>query len=441
MGVSCCLNTTSYSMDKVTHSYKNITPLGGLNFILKAIADKGLYQYLGDQLGARSINAKYSYSDIVLSLFANAVSQGSYISDMAHLKEIYKEQFFQNIPSPDTVEYACQELKTPMIIENTDKGVVHWFNYSDKMNALLIGLAVKSGVLRSSTQGYTLDFDNVVIENDKQDAKLSYKMTKGYHPGLAFIGRIPVHIENHNGNTPATYKQDETLQRCFDNLKKEGVKVTSFRGDAASYQKKVIEVAEANTETFYVRLVNCENFREECGGQKKWENVLINNILKEVATIEYQPFGEEKQYRAVVTRTERKDKQADLISGTAYDYYGIMTNDNVKTNKAVIEFYNQRGDDENSNRYMLNDFNLHHLPFPDMCTNTVFMYLMAICATLFEWTKTILVANKATGIKISMRVKNIFFHYILVAATYIKHARKKIFKIFSTDRVYSVLKI
>jgi hypothetical protein len=32
------------------------------------------------------------------------------------------------------------------------------------------------------------------------------------------------------------------------------------------------------------------------------------------------------------------------------------------------------------------------------------MYLMAMCATLFEWTKTVLVKNKTRGIIINMRV-------------------------------------
>ena len=82
-----------------------------------------------------------------------------------------------------------------------------------------------------------------------------------------------------------------------------------------------------------------------------------------------------------------------MLCGTAYNYYGIITNDKIKDDKSIIEFYNQRGDSENSNRYMLNDFNLHHLPFPDMCTNTAYMYLMAMCTTLFEWVKQILVAN------------------------------------------------
>jgi len=266
---------------------------------------------------------------------------------------------------------------------------------------------------------------------------------KGYHPNLGFIGRIPVHIENHNGNTPAAYEQKQTLERCFENMKKAGVHISNFRADSASYQKEVINLAKQYTDHFYIRLDDCAGVREQCGLVREWKKVIINNIVKEVASIEYIPFastGGTDVYRVVVTRTVKKDKQIDMLCGTAYNYYGIITDDKVTDDKEVIEFYNQRGDSENSNRYMLGDFNLHHLPFPDMCTNTVFMYLMAMCATLFEWIKVVLVDNKAKGVTIIMRTKAICFHYITVASTFIIHAREKILKIFSAYE-YKILQI
>ncbi len=111
-----------------------------------------------------------------------------------------------------------------------------------------------------------------------------------------------------------------------------------------------------------------------------------------------------------------------------------------QTNKEVIEFYNARGDAENSNRYLLNDFNLHHLPFPDMDTNTVFMYLMSMCSTLFEWTKAVLISNKTEHIEQNMRVKAVCFQYITVASVIINHARQKIIHVFSSQE-YKILQI
>ncbi len=428
-------------MDKVTHSDKNITVFGGLNFIFKAIKDKGLDGYLDLRLGFRGVCAKYSHSDVVLSLLGSSLAQGSFVSDIEIFREKYRDQFFNKIPSADTVEYVCQGLKKATVKDITDKGVIHLVNYSNDMNETLVGLAVKSGLLKTGNHGYTLDFDNVVIENDKQDACYTYKKgVKGYHPNLGFIGRVPVHIENHNGNTPAAYEQKETLERCFENMTKAGVRITNFRADSASYQKEVIELAKKHADHFYIRLDDCAGVRKQCGEVKEWKKVLINNIIKEVASIEYIPFKGTDAYRVVVTRTIKKDMQRDMLCGTAYNYYGIITDDRVKDDKDVIEFYNQRGDSENSNRYMLGDFNLHHLPFPDMCTNTVYMYLMAMCATLFEWLKSVLVANKAQGVTITMRTKAICFHYITVASTFITHAREKVLKIFSSIE-YKTLQI
>ena len=426
-------------MDKVSQSSKNVTPYGGLNLAYQAMNGIGLAQFLNDQMGLRNKRSEYSYSDVVYSLFGNVLVQGSYIADLELLKEKFSQQYFKHIPSPDTVEYVCQELKVANIINETDKGVIHQLNYNDKMNDTLVGLAIKTKQLKAG-EGYTLDHDNVIIENDKQDAVYTYKKNKGYHPCMSFIGRIPVHLENHNGNTPASYQQKETLKRCFEDLQKHAVKIKNFRGDSASYQKGVIEEVEQHTEHFYIRMDNCEDLRERCGKIEKWETVEINNEKKEVASMLYKPFKGNKEYRVVITRKKRKDGQMDMLSGSAYTFYGIMTNNNTESEKQAIEFYNQRGDDENSNRYMLNDFNLHHLPFPDLSTNTVFMYLMAMCATIFEWFKSVLVKNKVQRITLSMRVKAVCFRYITVASTFVKHARQTILTIFSSEP-YSILRI
>ena len=427
-------------MDKITHSVKNITPFGGLNFIYQAIKRKGLDKFLDEQIGFRSILSHYSYSDIVCSLFGNMLIQGDFIADLKVLKEKYSNQFFNKIPSPDTVEYVCQELKTPNILKQTDKGVVHQLNYNNNMNQTLVGLAVRTNQLSVYKTENTLDYDNVITEHEKQDALYTYKNSKGYHPGIAFIGRIPVHIENRNGNTPARYEQKETLQRCFDNLDEQHITIKHFRADAASYQKEVIELAEKRAQYFYIRMMDFEDIRECCGQINNWQSVEINYEKKQVASIMYQPFNGERQYRIAVTRKKRKDGQIDMLSGSNYTYQGIITNNYEKTEKEVIEFYNQRGDAENSNRYMLNDFNLHHLPFSDLSTNTVYMYLMGMCATLFEWVKTVLVKNKTKMITLTMRVKAVCLHYITVATTFITHAREKTLKVFSLQE-YSKLQI
>lgn len=427
-------------ISKVTQSSKNITALGGLNFIYQAMNQSGLEEFINKTIGSRSIYAQYSYADIVYSLFGNCLSQGSFVSDLEVFKEKYSHQVFNRIPSPDTVEYACQELKTPNIVKEEASGVIHQLNYNTKMNEALIKFGIQTQQLTTECDDYILDYDNVIIENDKQDAAKTYKHTKGYHPGIAFIGRIAVHIENHNGNTPARFEQAQTLERCFDNLDKNNIRIKHFRADAASYQKDVIELVTRKAQNFYIRMMNFDNIRKHFSRIKNWKSVVINHEKKEVASIWYAPFNGEKKYRIVVTRTKNKNLQIDLLTGSGYTYQGIITNNEVMTEEEVIGFYNQRGDAENSNRYMLNDFNLHNLPFMDMDTNTVYMYFMAMCATLFEWVKCVLVKNKIKSITLAMRVKAVCFNYIAVATTFVKHARETILKVFSTQ-TYSILRV
>jgi hypothetical protein len=426
-------------MRKIKQSSKNITPFGGLNFIYHAIKESKNDNFIDQKLGHRNFRAHYSYSDIVLSLLGNSLCNGEYISDLEHLKNKFSEQFFTKIPSPDTVEYACQELKTFTQEETTIEGVVHQFNYDNDKNKALIGLCIKTGQLKSGKK-HTLDFDNVVLETEKQDATKSYKNTKAYHPNFAFIGPLPVHIENHNGNTPAKYKQLETLQRCFKNLKDNEIEIEHFRGDSASYQKEVIEFIGQNAHYFYIRNISSQNFISQCGKIKDWKTICINNQKKEVATIIYTPFKGKFSYRIVVTRTLRKDQQIDLISQTPYNYYGIMTNNFIFSDQEVIAFYNQRGDAENSNKFLISDFNLKRLPFMDFDTNTVFMYLTAMCNILFEWVKIILVKNQTSNINLKMRVKAVCFRYITVATTFVNHAKEKVLHVFS-DQEYKILQI
>lgn len=426
-------------MDKVTLSSKNITPFGGLNFILNAINKAKLPQFIDCKLGYRSPNAIYSYSDIVLSLLSNSLTQGSFISDLASLKLKFSDQIFNAIPSADTVEYACQELKTDTIIETSTNNVQHELNYNQNFNESLVALLVKTGQLKANEKNI-FDFDNVVIPNEKQDAKKSYKNKNGYHPNIAFINRNPVHIENHNGNTPAVYKQAQTLERAFSSLDKNGIGIDSFRADSASCQAEVFDIVEKNCNYFFVRARRSGAFISKCDEIMNWKTVEVGYTKTEVASMQFAYGINKKQYRVVLTRSKKANCNELLLPQCAYTYQGIVTNSELLSEKEVIEFYNQRGDSEKSNCYLLNDFNCNHLPFMDFDTNTVYLYLMAFCAVLFEWTKTILVKNRTPFIKLTMRTKAVCYHYITVASQITHRARKKIITIFSNNK-YSILQI
>lgn len=427
-------------MCKIKHSSQDITPFGGLNFINSSLKQNGVHGFIDKILGSRNYRAKFSHADIVVSLLNNALCNGEFVSDLKFLKENISEYLKNSIPSHDTVEYAFQELKTPNSTIITKKNIVHQLNQNTIVNNLLSSICVHLGLLKSEVKDYVLDFDNVVLENKKQDAKISYKMSKAYHPCFANIGNQTVYFENRNGNTPAKYAQKKALENCFNNLKNTEISVKSYRGDSASYQKEVFEVLEENVTHFYIRNVSSDGFKNTCVAHENWENIEINYEKKEVTSIKYTPFNGEKEYRTVVTRTKIKETGPTLFPEYNYNYYGIITNNMEMSNLEVIEFYNKRGNDsENNNKNLLNDFNIHRLPFMDLDTNTVYMGIMAVCSNIFEWIKQILVKNEVEGIEIQHRTKRVFMRYICVCAKFARHAGQTIMVIFSTKRKYRPL--
>ena len=393
---------------KVQQSNQLINPFGGIQFVIKHIKEAGIDKFIDEQLGSRGEAKTYSISDGLLSIHYSHLCGGSCIEDINTLGEHIGFHPGLSLTSADTALRIMQELKTDDTIIQNDE-VTHQFNRHEKLNLLLQKLAVKTGAV-IPTANNTLDYDNVILENEKSDAAKTYKMTTGYQPGIAAIGRQIVFIEGRGGNTPAAYKMDETLKQCFKGLKDNGIHIEHFRSDSAAYQQSVVEEAENNCTHIYIRIDDSQSLRDAIIDipETEWKPAIINNKKVEIADTPFFPFNGKKAYRAVVQRRKRKDKQYDVFTQSPYAYYAIMTNNETKeaTNLYVTEFYNRRGDSERNFDILNNDFNCNRLPFSFLNANVVYLFAAAISFTLFEWIKRVFfnkgaIANTAMDVKSS----------------------------------------
>ena len=425
---------------KVQQSLQLINPFGGIQFVLKQIKDAGIDKYINEQLGSRGEAKTYSIADGLLSIHYSHLCGGSCIEDINTLGEHIGFHPDLSLTSADTALRIMTELKTEDIIVQNGE-VTHQFNSHNKLNGFLQKLAVKTGSVIPTAKN-TLDFDNVILENEKSDAATTYKMTTGYQPGLAAIGRQIVFIEGRGGNTPAAYKMDETLKQCFKGLKENGIHIEHFRSDSAAYQQAVVEQAENNATYFYIRIDDSQSLRDAVKDipQTEWKPAVINNKKVEIADTPFFAFNGKKVYRAVVQRRKRKDQQFDIFSQSPYSYYAIMTNNETPeaTNLYVTEFYNQRGDSERNFDILNNDFNCNRLPFSYLNANVVYLFAAAISFTLFEWVKQIFFKKGAIA-NTSMRCKRFLFDFMILPAKWIKTARQWIYKIFTTRNCYKPL--
>jgi len=328
-------------------------------------------------------------------------------------------------------------LATEKEIFTTDKGICHEFNVNERMNHLMVKQLVHCNQLLPNME-YTFDYDNQFIPNDKYDSKRSYKHADGYFPGIASINNMPVYFENRNGNSNVKFKQEDTLTRAYKLLKEFSIPVKRSRMDCGSFSKEIVKVVEAHSELFYIRAMRCDDLFSKIQQVKNWETVEIGFKQYEVASIQYSPFGEDKDYRYVISREKNTDGQCNLFSGDRYVYRAIMTNDNEKTDLEVVLFYNDRGQSERLFDEMNNDFNWNRLPFSFLHENSVFMIIMAMCRNMYHFLLGY-ISKKVDFVKTNFRLKKFIFRFVVVPTKWVRQARQDILKVFSAKKYHLVI--
>jgi hypothetical protein len=424
-------------MFKVIKSKKNINPFGGIYFINDTLSVRKVDKIIDRELGSRAINAEYSYSDGLKTLLFSQLCGGSCIEDINAIREKFNTSGKIKLCSPDTISVMSDELADTTWVYTTKRGIEHEINSNIKLNRLLSAVVKHTRLIKPGADN-VMDYDNVVLPNEKKDSKRTYKHVEGYQPGVAFVNRLPVYVEGRNGNSPAKFMMEETLKSVFENIK--GIRVKYFRSDCAAYQEAVIEFLEEREELeFFIRIMSSPDLSYQITTNvKSWKEIVINKQTMEVASIDYCPFGGTKSYRVVVHRKKRNDGQVDMFSSTCYDYYGIITNNNTKTDGEVIDFYNQRASIEPNFTYLNNDFNWNHLPFSWLSKNTVYMLLSSVCFVLFEYIKKIY-SGVLPFVTQSMRIKNFILNFIAIPVKWIRTARQDYLRVYSQKDYQPIL--
>ncbi len=293
-------------------------------------------------------------------------------------------------------------------------------------------MLVHTGQLKKD-QKVILDFDQEMIETEKEDALFSYKKKRGYFPGCATIGGMIVGVENRDGNTNVKFMQAKTLGRFFTRLKSRDIVIDWYRADCGSYSEDIVKAVMAGCNHFLLRASNCQKRREMYQEHKQWRKVTIKEQTMEVASFDFDEFLEEKNLRLVVQRQEIKNENgSEDMFGTQYIYRSILTDDREKGEEEIIAFYNERVASERNFDVQNNDFGWAHLPFSKMNENTVFLLVTAMAKNFYLHVINKLCDMKVEGLRRTSRMKKLLFHFIYVPAKWIRRARTNILNMYTT---------
>ncbi len=416
---------------KVAISNENINSLGGLNFISNEFESIGMPSLITSILGNRSILATYEYSDIIKSIWMLFFAGGDCAEDIhTNLKQELSNVIGMTIPSADSILRLQKELSIEKEIHISKANISNEFSKHAKLNQLNLEILLKTKTLIAD-KSYDLDFDNQFIPCEKYDARKSYKMKRGYFPSIATIGKNIVYFENRNGNSNVKYKQADTLEASYKLLKDKGIEINRSRMDCGSFTQEVVEMVEKHSKLFYIRAQRCPELTSQIKAVTKWKKVIIGFKEVEICSIAYKPFGKEKSYRYVVSRSVNKTGQTDVFQEDNFIYRAIISNDLVSTDEQVIEYYNQRGASEKIFDEMNNDFGWANLPFSFLEHNTVYMLITAMCRNFYLYILEKL-SKKLPFLENTFRLKKFIFRFIVVPYKWIKRGGQETLKLFTT---------
>jgi hypothetical protein len=124
-------------MFKVIKSKKNINPFGGIYFINDTLSIRKVDKIIDRELGSRAINAEYSYSEGIKTLFYSQLSGGSCFENINTIGDKFNKSGKMKLYSHDTISVMSDELEDTTWVYTTKSGIELEINSKSRLNRLL----------------------------------------------------------------------------------------------------------------------------------------------------------------------------------------------------------------------------------------------------------------------------------------------------------------
>ncbi len=115
-----------------------VTPFGGIHVIHERVMAKKIPQLITKELGKRSDNAVYRYSDLVLNRCYTAFCGGDCAEDISYVRDTFSRLKGLKVPSPDTILNMQTALSTPAVELVSSGGSKNKININERLNGLLV---------------------------------------------------------------------------------------------------------------------------------------------------------------------------------------------------------------------------------------------------------------------------------------------------------------
>jgi Transposase DDE domain group 1 len=397
-----------YDLADKTHGLHS----AGLGICQQLIQRLGLAQALDSQLHLFKRHFPYFESDHILNLTYNFLVGGKNLQDLERLRN--QEHYLdvlgaQRIPDPTTAgdflrRFSAADLDTLMNVINAKRLRV-W----QQQPAAFFAQAIVEG-------------DGTLVATSgacKQGADMAYDGTWGYHPLLISLANTqePLFVVNRSGNRPSYEGAAAYFDKAADLCRGAGFRQILFRGDTdftqaahldrwqqagigfvfgIDAQPNLVALAQGLPERVWTELERPPSYQVKTKPRQRPANVKdavvrrrgyrnVQLLSEQVAEFNYQPGPCQETYLIVVLRKQLLWEQGGVEVDRETRYFFYITNRWTWSCAEVVQFANDRGNQENLVEQLKNGVPALRAPVNTLEANGAWMVLGALAWNLKVW--------------------------------------------------------
>ena len=432
---------------------------GGIGAIHLLAQKIGLVARLNENVSVLKRHLPYHESDHVLNLAYNLIAGGMRIEDLELRRT--DECFLnglgaQRIPDPTTAgdftrRFAPQDTLDLMeAINEARQRVWHKQPQGFLAEAIIDVDGTIAGTLGECKGGMSRSYKGiwgyapliVSLANTKEVLSLVNRPghATSQQGAPAWIDRAIALVQPHAGTICLRGDTDFSQTTELDRWDQRGVKFV-FGMDA---HPKLVARAQGLDEAHgrgFVRAApaiktqpreRVDRVKEQIVKERGYLNQRLES--EQVAEFDYQPVACQRSYRMVVLRKNLSVERGEKVLFEDVRYFFYITNRTDLEEDEVVQFANERGDQENVIAQLKSGVNAMRMPVDNLESNWAYLVMAALAWNLKAW-YGLMVPDRERGLElVKMEFRGVLQAIILLPAQIIRTGRKIVYRLMRYNR-------
>ncbi len=428
---------------------------GGLGVMTQLVKSIGLAQEIDARLHLLKKHIPYHESDHVLNIAYNVLLGGQRLEDI----ELRRND-----------EVCLDALSAQRIPDPTTAGdFTRRFSADDLLLLMECCNRVRERVWAAQGEGFLqeaiIDVDGTICETQgecKGGMGLSYKGIWGYAPLIISLANTkePLYLVNRPGPAASQSDAAEWMDRAIALLKPRAKRIC-LRGDTAFSLTRnldrwseqgvafvfgfdavsvLVQRAQALADGAwkpFVRPAKYEvqtesrqkpdNVKEQIVREREYQNIRLES--EQVAEFSYQPTRCERSYRMIALKKNLSVERGERVLFDDIRYFFYITNRTDLTPEQVVQFANQRCDQENVIEQLKNGVNALRMPVDNLMSNWAYMVMASLAWSMKAWLALLMPKTERQQEVLRMEFRTFLHAIVLLPCQIVRTARRVVYRL------------